>query len=97
MTDITHYTAGLGKARSGMAWRGKARRGRARRGGAWQGQQGEIPALYSNMIIMTNHTLGGAWQGMARQGGAGRGKAWQGKARAQGFKALCIIRKMGFT
>lgn len=56
MTDITHYTAGLGKARSGMAWRGKAR-------------------------------LGGAWRGLARQG----------KARAQGFKALCIICKMGFT
>ena len=92
MTDITHYTAGLGKARSGMAWRGKARRGRARRGGAWQGQQGEIPALYSNMIIMTNHT-----QGEAGRGWAWQGEAWQGKARAQGFKALCIIRKMGFT
>ncbi len=92
MTDITHYTAGLGKARSGMAWRGKARQGVAR-----QGQQGEIPALYSNMIIMTNHTLGEARRGWARQGGAGRGKAWQGKARAQGFKALCIICKMGFT
>ena len=46
MTDITHYTAGLGKARSGMAWLGLAR---------------------------------------------------HGTARAQGFKALCIIRKMGFT
>ena len=32
MTDITHYTAGLGKARSGMAWRGKAGLGMARQG-----------------------------------------------------------------
>ena len=33
MTDITHYTAGLGKARSGMAWRGKAGLGVARTAG----------------------------------------------------------------
>ena len=82
MTDITHYTA-----RQGLAGHGLGRRGKAR-------TAGRNPCF---IFKHDHYDKSYSRRGRARLGGAGLGGAWQGKARAQGFKALCIIRKMGFT
>ena len=75
ITNYTHGTATLCKARSGLAWHGDARSGVAR-------LQGEIPALCSKVGIMKYYTdevrrglarSGLAWRGWARQGGAVQG------------------------
>ena len=73
MAHITNYTPG--EARRGAARRGAARLGLAR-------LQGEIPALCSKGIIMTNYAV--VWHGRARRGkavpGTARcGQAWRGK------------------
>ena len=69
MTDITHYTAGLGKARSGMAWRGKARRGVAR-------TAGRNPCFIFKHDHYDKSYSGHGWAGL---GEARLGLAWQGK------------------
>lgn len=71
MTDITHYTAGLGKARSGMAWRGKAGLGVAR-------TAGRNPCF---IFKHDHYDKSYSRRGLARHGKARRGRAWQGMAR----------------
>jgi hypothetical protein len=69
--------------------RGKAWHGLARQGLAWQGQQELRSCFMLNYHkSITNYTQGAAGSGWAVQGWAGHGKA-----RAQGFKTLCIMRK----
>ena len=68
----TQGEATLGEAGYGLVWQCMAR----------QGQQGEIPALCSKGIIMTNYAV--VWHGRARRGkavpGTARcGQAWRGK------------------
>ena len=61
------------------ARQGRARHGNARCGMARQGQQGEIPALYSIFTNLSQIILDEVWSGTARSG-----EAWCGKARLQG-------------
>ena len=65
MAHITNYAPG--GARHCVVWQGLVWLGLAR-------LQGEIPALCSNGIIMTNYTPGSAGQGVARRCGAMQGK-----------------------
>ena len=85
MAHITNYT--LGCAGLGDAGRGTSGQGTAWHGEVWHGVvlrgmarlQGEIPALCSNGIIMTNYAGGEARFGWAMRGAAGQSWARHGQ------------------
>ncbi len=85
MAHTTNYT--LGCAGLGDAGRGTSGQGTAWHGEVWHGVvlrgmarlQGEIPALCSNGIIMTNYAGGEARFGWAMRGAAGQSWARHGQ------------------